>query len=137
LISTLRQQYAEQFYRFIKFGITGCSNTLLSYSIFAIMNKLTGSLLLAQCLGYGAGILWSFFLNSRWTFKEKEKNSSQKYRFIVFQLCLMVSSAIVIKVMVESLGIGANLAWLSVMCIITLINFLGCDRWVFRGSANS
>ncbi|MBQ8804695.1 MAG: GtrA family protein [Tyzzerella sp.] len=66
---------------FVKFGVIGLSNTLISYLIYVlalfgfqsvnIFPKI--DYLIAQVIGFILSVLWSFYWNNIYVFKEEEK----------------------------------------------------------------
>src|SRR6476469_5541163 len=56
--------------QFIKFGIVGVSNTLLTFLVYTLLLKVFGVwYLAASAIGFGVGATNGFLLNRRWTFR--------------------------------------------------------------------
>ena len=151
---------SEELRQFIKFGIVGVSNFIVSFSVYylifnyAKLSVLTGggepgwglsvvNLLdqfgitsldgaVANTLGYLAGILNSYLLNKKWTFKIVHKDPRQFRRFIVFNVLCAVLSTAGIFVFVDLLSWPYRVTWIGVNGSITLLNFIGYKLWVFR-----
>ena len=64
--------------QFIKFALVGCSNAVVTLIVYNIMVLLFGAgiYLYAQTIGYIAGIVNSFFWNSRFVFNSGEQKSA-------------------------------------------------------------
>ena len=70
---TILEKNWESFLQFVKFGIIGVSNTVISYVIYIVSllvlqkNSLfeTTDYLLAQILGFLLSVLWSFYWNRK------------------------------------------------------------------------
>lgn len=96
------------FGQFIKFGIVGVSNTLVDMIVQVILTHVimlftSGNWItyFAKTVGYGCGILNSYILNSRWTFKEERRqNAREIFSFI----------AVNVPVLLISLGLTALFA---------------------------
>lgn len=58
------------FWQFVKFGIVGISNTLISEVIYIIIVCLRGNYLFASCMGFVISVLNAFYWNNRYVFKE-------------------------------------------------------------------
>jgi putative flippase GtrA len=126
--------------QFLRFCLVGVSNTALTYLIFtALVHAMApwfGRAAVAQAVGYGAGVLWSYGLNSRWTFKAVDHPRRRFTRFVVVQAVLMAGSAALIGLLVDRLGLPATSAWFGVTVVITAVNFVVTRVWVFGKIAN-
>lgn len=72
------------FIQFIKFGIVGVSNTLLTAGIIWILLKeLHCSDYFSNLIGYIVGLINSFIWNRKWTFESKAKVSVTVFKFIL------------------------------------------------------
>src|ERR1700690_2175901 len=57
--------------QFIKFGIVGVSNTLLTLVVYTVLLKVFGVwYLAASAIGFAVGATNGFLLNRRWTFRD-------------------------------------------------------------------
>ena len=57
--------------QFVKFGIVGVSNTLLTFVVYTLLLKVFGVwYLAASAIGFVVGAINGFLLNRRWTFRE-------------------------------------------------------------------
>lgn len=136
----------ESIVQFVKFGTVGLSNFAISYSVYYLLFSYeTGSRLfgfegfdavIANTVGYIAGILNSFFWNRLWTFKTDEQSASSS-RFVPFillnLLCLSLSS-LAIYLSVDVAGLNFVACWLVVMTAATVFNFGACKLVVFRSA---
>lgn len=71
----------KNIWQFIKFGLVGLSNTLISEIIYALIVCLRGHYLLASFTGFVVSIFNAYYWNSRYVFKEdaeKEKRVGWK-----------------------------------------------------------
>ena len=64
--------------QFIKFGIVGLSNTLISYGVYAGLTYVGVPYVLASVIGFVVSVLNSFFWNNRYVFKKNGENASKK-----------------------------------------------------------
>ena len=58
--------------QFLKFGLVGLSNTLISEIIYAVIVCLKGHYLLASATGFVLSIFNAYYWNNRYVFKEDE-----------------------------------------------------------------
>lgn len=62
----------------LKFVLIGASNTILDLLVTFALNAIFGIYYLAKIIGYACGIANSYFLNSRWTFREERKRDARE-----------------------------------------------------------
>lgn len=77
----------ESLGQFLKFALVGVLNTVVDFLVFQLLNLTLGWTYLAQVIGYSAGVLNSYFWNSRWTFrKEHQRSAREAAAFVVVNL---------------------------------------------------
>ena len=119
--------------QFIKFGIVGVSNTLLTaISIWFLLKEFHCSDYFSNFTGYIIGLLNSFIWNRKWTFESKTKLSVTAFKFIVtfvisylFQLgnlYLLLHFTLIDPYYCQILSIG----------VYTLINFILNKYYTFK-----
>lgn len=62
----------ESFWQFIKFGLVGVSNTLISEGVYFIIVFFRGNYLFASFIGFVLSVLNAYYWSTRYVFKEKE-----------------------------------------------------------------
>lgn len=60
----------KSFWQFIKFGLVGLSNTLISEGVYALLVLLGANYLLANTVGFILSVLNAYFWSNRYVFKE-------------------------------------------------------------------
>lgn len=113
--------------QFIKFLLVGCSNTVVVLVVYYIVVWLGGAqyYLLGQTLGYGVGILNSFFWNSKFVFSKSKE--SQGRAFLKMCACYGITYVIqmgLLYAFVEWLALSEWLAPIIAIIITTPINFV-------------
>lgn len=73
--------------QFIIYGIVGSINTLVSYSVYMLLLLLIPSQAVSLSVGAVAGVVTSYVLNSRFTFK-KPLTKVKALLFTTISLCL-------------------------------------------------
>lgn len=141
----------ESLGQFLKFALVGVLNTVVDFLVFQLLNLTLGWTYLAQVIGYSAGVLNSYFCNSRWTFrKEHQRSAREAAAFVVVNLVSLGVSLGVLWLCRNPFGItdawvaGWIPAWLggfvkgdtiakliATPCAI-LVNFIGNKLFVFR-----
>ena len=72
--------------QFVKFGIVGVSNTLLTFVVYTLLLKVFGVwYLAASAIGFAVGTINSFLLNRRWTFRGHVGDALTPLRWTVVQ----------------------------------------------------
>ena len=76
----LNDKQMESFFQFVKFGIIGLSNTIVSYVVYLGVLLLLQKLqlftkvdyLIANAFGFVISVLWSFYWNRKFVFRAEE-----------------------------------------------------------------
>jgi putative flippase GtrA len=89
-----------------RFLTVGFFNTLLGYCvIFFAMYILNWSPVMSNFVGYGLGLIISYFLNRNYTFESTKKRLPE---IIVFLVCFLIAYGINISVLQIAIFIGVN-----------------------------
>jgi putative flippase GtrA len=122
-------------YRFLRFLLVGLSNALISFIVYlvmlALLPKAVGMTSLAQAISYGAGLFWSYAWNRIWVFGSRDRVIEEGSRFLVVQVNLMLISIAAVGVAADGLGTDPVQAWITVMAVITILNFFLLRWWAF------
>lgn len=128
---------ARSFARFICVGIT---NTIISFASFKLSLHLLphfrARTAFSQGAAYAVGTVWSYFLNRTWTFGSDGRVHSEGIRFLVVQTAMLLLSSVYMWIAVDRFGGPANINWLGIMFVVTILNFLLLRRWVFQPRGN-
>src|SRR6478672_1026024 len=74
--------------QFVKFGIVGVSNTLLTFAVYTVLLKgFDVWYLAASAIGFVAGATNGFLLNRRWTFRGHVGDALTPVRWAIVQSC--------------------------------------------------
>src|SRR5271154_6493538 len=77
---------APMLIQFVKFGIVGISNTLLTLAVYTLLLKVLGVwYLAASAIGFAVGATNGFLLNRRWTFREHVGDALTPVRWGIVQ----------------------------------------------------
>lgn len=117
--------------RLLKFGAVGLLNTGADLLVFTMLTSAGSSVLTAQILGYGCGMLNSYLLNRSWTFRSNASRTREMPRFLLLNLAVLACVAWLL----EQLHTGAALPLLPSKLLATaagmLLNYAGSRFWVF------
>lgn len=121
--------------KIIIYYIIGVVNTLVDFGVYSGVFFFTKMPVPSQAVGYLSGVLCSFCLNRRITFRA-EKGGSPLLQFLRFMLVNLVSLAVSlgsIHLLTDCLGINGYLAKIPISLITSLINYFGYKILVFKG----
>lgn len=134
----------EGLMQFIKFGIIGVSNTLISYVIYLVAlvvfqkNNWFGEMdyLIAQILGFLLSVLWSFYWNRKYVFAS-DKEANPWFQALVKTYCSYAFTGIFLNTVlsilwVEKLGISKMLAPILNIFVSVPLNFVMNKFWAFK-----
>lgn len=131
--------------QFVKFGIVGVSNTVISYVLYALsllffqryhlIPKI--DYLTAQFIAFILSVLWSFYWNNKLVFvmKEGEKRSIWKAllkTYISYSFTGLFLNSILLVLWVQLLHISEFLAPIINLLVSVPINFFINKLWAFR-----
>ncbi|KLU65266.1 GtrA-like protein [Desulfosporosinus acididurans] len=130
---------AKRHLEFLRFCVVGGLNTGIDFTLFAVLFAWGVPLLSAHTLSYCCGVLNSFWLNRKWTFKDQASPSSfahKSVRQMVQFICLNFISLAITYVLLlwihDSWGYPMLLSRLVAIVASLAINFIGSRLWVFR-----
>lgn len=143
----LSESIVDNFLQFIKFGIVGVSNTVISYILYAVClmllrsgNILSGvDYIIAQVVQFILSVLWSFYWNNKFVFELKngEKRSIWKSlikTYISYSFTGLFLSSILLVLWVQVLGISEFIAPIINLLISVPLNFIINKFWAFKKS---
>lgn len=118
----------------LKFCVTGGLNTIIDLVVTTLLNSLLCvNINVAKPIGYLCGMINSFVVNKKWTFKTENKNTKKELlKFIVVNLCMLALSLVLINTFKSTLDLNDTWANLISTGIVMIINFLVSNFWVFK-----
>lgn len=133
----------EAFIQFVKFGIVGASNTILSYAInlgvlFALKPlNVKWDIFAGNIVSFVLSVLWSFFWNNKFVFTKKdgEKRSIIKSllkTYVSYGFTGFILANILSFIWVNLLGISKLIAPLLNLVISVPVNFILNKFWAYK-----
>lgn len=114
----------------LRFSVVGVVNTLVGFGAIAGASLLGASPLAANVLGYAVGLVVSYTLNSRYTFKRREAGVATVLRYLAaFGGAFGLN--IVVVLCASSLDIPRVAASVAGVPVYMVVFFLTCRYWVF------
>ena len=142
----LSDEIWESFLQFVKFGLIGLTNTLISYAIYVATVLLCQTLgvlpktdyILGQILGFLISVLWSFFWNRRYVFKPEDGEEISVGKallktYMSYAFTGLVLSPGLTVVWVEVLHVPKLVAPIISLVVTVPLNFMLNKFWAFRG----
>ena len=119
--------------QFVKFGIVGIANTLLTaLTIWLLLKVFHYSDYLANIIGYIVGLTNSFVWNRRWTFKHTENFKVTILKFIVIFAISYLFQLGNLYVLLHFTSIDSYVCQLLSIVVYTSINFLLNKYYTFK-----
>lgn len=131
--------------QFLKFGIVGLSNTVMSYFLYLVFLYmfeekhifLNYNYLVSSILTFFICSIWSFYWNNRVTFK-KENNETRNFVKAYIKMILSYSLTglflhnTMLYVFVEFFFISKELVPLLILVVTVPVNFVLNKYWAFK-----
>ena len=119
--------------QFVKFGIVGVSNTLLTLVVYTLLLKVFGVLYLAaSAIGFVVGAINGFLLNRRWTFREHVGDALTPVRWGIVQTCGLGIDEVLLYVFVHDAQLDKLIAQVCATAVVTVSTFFANRAWTFR-----
>lgn len=141
----LTEESFKTFMQFVKFGVVGLSNTLISYLIYVIslliFRKmgilLRSGYLVAQVMAFILSVLWSFYWNNKlvFTLQEGEGRSVVKAlvrTFISYSFTGLFLSSVLLVLWVRIMQISEFVAPIINLLVTVPLNFIINKLWAFK-----
>lgn len=141
----LKEEQAQGLVQFVKFGIVGLSNTVVSYVIYIaslmLFQKLdvlkNSDYLVAQIIAFVLSVLWSFYWNNKYVFTEEESEKRNMLQalvktYISYAFTGLFLNSILALLWVELLHMSKLIAPIINLLVSVPINFFMNKFWAFK-----
>jgi len=119
--------------QFVKFGIVGVSNTVLTLVVYTVLLKVFGVwYLAASAIGFIVGATNGFLLNRRWTFREHVGDALTPVRWAIVQGCGLGVNEGLLFLFVHDARLDKLLAQVLATAVVTVTTFFVNRAWTFR-----
>lgn len=133
----------DSFIQFVKFGIVGASNTIISYVIIIstlyLLKRFTirWDYVVSNFLAFVVSVLWSFYWNNKYVFAVKDGEKRDFKRALLKAYASYAFSGIVVTnilswIWIDILGISKLIAPLINLIVSVPLNFIINKLWTFR-----
>ena len=113
-----------------RFAVVGMLNTVAGLAVIYAARALGLGEVAANATGYAIGLMLSFTLNRRWTFRHRGSLLGPASRFAVVTLAAWLANLAVLLGLLH-LGMAAVLAQACAVLSYTVISYLGSRWWAF------
>lgn len=141
----LTDSVVDGFMQFVKFGIVGISNTVISYVVYlTVLFFLQGmgwlpkvDYFIANVLAFILSVLWSFHWNNKYVFKEEEGEKRSIWKtllktYMSYAFSGLILTNVLSLVWIEVLHISKVIAPLINLVVSVPLNFVMNKFWAFR-----
>jgi len=115
----------------MKFGLVGISNTLIAFICFNSLVYFQVPYLFANFIGYGIGMINSYYWNYRFVFKQKTSIKTI-VKFILGNLIVFIFSSSLLYLFIDVAGLHTQIAYIMSLSITMVINFLLSKFLIFN-----
>lgn len=118
--------------RVAAFSLVGAANGIVGVGVILTTGLLGAKPILANVLGYAAGLLVSFVLNSKLTFRSRLVDRGTLARFLVTFVVAFAANLAMVKVTTDLTASHKLLTSLAGTPIYVGVFYLLCEFWVFQ-----
>lgn len=125
------------FGQFLKFGLVGLSNTILSYVVFSILVLLGLHYLIANAISFFVGVSNAFYWSNKYVFKKSEDEhrgilQSLIKTFFAYGFTGLLLNSFFLWILIERYDIYSLIAQILCLVITVPLNFVLNKFWSFK-----
>ena len=133
-----KRDWVQTLIQFVKFGIVGVSNTLISYVVYAVGVYFGIHYLVASVLGFVISVLNSFYWNNKYVFRQESGERNLLHTllktFLEYSFTGLVLANVLLYLWVDILHISEYLGPIINLLITVPLNFVMNKFWAFRAA---
>lgn len=128
------EKYMPTVRQFIKFGLVGVSNTLISLAIYYLFIWINPDMyLIGNTIGFFVSVLNAYYWSNKYVFEKKEKgNLKPLVRTFISYGTTFLLSTFLLYFWVNNVGIDKTIAPIINLLITIPLNFLLNKLWAFK-----
>ncbi len=121
--------------QFLKFLSVGVANTIVDIGVFTLLIYLFGIyyIISINVLSYSIGIICSFFLNAKYTFKDNDLTFKKFSKLYASSLFGMGLNTLIVYALIVA-GVNTVITKISASGIVVMYNYIICKRYIFKVS---
>lgn len=141
LVRILRLKISDdawnKLFQFVKFGVVGLSNTLISYVVYVILVTLGIHYLVASLAGFFASVINAYYWNSKYVFQSEQGEQRVWWKAFFKTVASYAGTGLVLNnilliLWVEIVGLPEMLGPIINLFITIPLNFLLNKYWAFK-----
>ncbi len=113
------------------YGVNGIINTIITYSLFIFLSNII-DYRLSIIIIFPLGVLISYFLNKKFTFKKEKSNI---IIFFIVMTAMLLTNFSITWVLVELGNISKEISQALAICIAFIVGFLLNKKFSFRNNS--
>lgn len=119
--------------QFIKFGLVGVSNTLISLGVYYLLYFLGAHYLIANTMGFVISVFNAYYWNNKYVFKKAQDGHLKPFvkTFLAYSTTFLLSTGLLF-VLVQCAGVSEIIAPIICLAVTTPINFFVNKFWAFK-----
>lgn len=140
---TLSHHKLDSVIQFIKFGLVGITNTVVSYilniiTLFALSPlHVSWDYIVGNIIAFALSVLWSFYWNNRFVFtldrgKKRSIGKALLKTYISYGFTGIILNNVLAWVWIEKIGVSKYVAPLINLIISIPLNFIINKKWAFK-----
>ena len=142
ILKVLKKSWNEEqwddFFQFLKFGLVGLSNTVISYVTYAVLIYIGMQYLIANTTAFIISVLNSYYWNNKYVFvaQEGEKRHPLKTLFktvIAYASTGLILNSVLLIVWVDILHISPYVGPIINLLVTIPLNFVINKFWAYKG----
>jgi len=123
----------EVILQFIRFNLVGIANTGLTYAVYAALVFIGVNHFIALVADYAVGIVFSFLMNKRLTFRIRGRAGIGTFaRMVGTYVLLLALNALMLWALVDKSGVNTYLGQAIALVVVALLSFAAQRLVVFR-----
>lgn len=133
----------EKLKQFIRFGIVGCSNTVIFYVIYLLILYMMSPLSLSwdyvvgNVVAFLISVFWSFYWNERFVFQIQNRNIQARLRALVktyvsYGFSGLILNNVLSLIWVNVFDIDKRIVPIINLIITVPVNFIMNKLWAFK-----
>lgn len=126
-------KYFQLMIQFLKFGMVGIANTLISLSVYYVLIYMNANYIFANTMGFFIGVLNAYYWNKRYVFTNEVKSKGKSFiKVSISYGSTFLLSTLLLYIMVDLLLISEWIAPIINLIITVPLNFILNKLWAFK-----
>lgn len=116
----------------VLYGLVGVANTIVGYGVMALLTFFGFIPEIANIIGYVVGIINSYFLNKKFTFKSKKSHKNDFAKFCIAMGIAYLANLVAFEIAYRIFFINEYISFIISNVVYTITGYLVSKFWVFK-----